>query len=815
MKNRASTFVYSILYRHRPQRFSPGIYNRHRQTIIAAVMAGWLLVVGESFAQPLVLQSVTANPAGTELYLQFSENLCPAPFPPYNLGATHIANYTGVGANSATLLADQRTVMLTLAPALATGPHTLTVNSSPGWEIYSCSGISNSLATPVNFPFSVNTSFTGPIIYYTEPTALGADCGGTVTVHGAGFLPAATLHLWDRGETGTGTTVSGGGTMITATFGSGTPDLAEFIYVDNGSGLPQKSPPFGLPVVPLNILASWPFYTSGCGSSITLTASGSGFCPGATFKAVGPGSYTVVGTAVTIGPFGDEISGIFDFSSAPPGPYNLEVSNGGTPAISPWTFYDGGLSAWQVYPNRRGNCAPETLTISGAFCAGDSVRLTGPGTISGTGVIVTPTLWAADMSAVFNLVGAAAGVYHVEAQRGASGWVDTGLAVTVLDTSTCPLDIQMVGRTRVGYTKDNTFTINAQNLSCGPVGASTLKVTVPATTYIFNSTTPSVVPVGNTITWNVPPLGSGATYQAQVNMRLTTVGDNVLLDAHSDISGCDATLLVLVAVSQDPNYKTGLAGVGANHAIVGNETLPYEIHFENLPTASAPAQDVFVTDRLNPGLFDLSTFSLGDITFGNHVVTPPGGLTSYSTIIPFDVDGNPATQGDEFLVDVEAALITDPANPDYGRVTCSYRSLDPFTLATPIDVDNGFLPPNQFPPLGEGSVKFTVKPHSGLALGTQFGTAAEVIFDSNLPLFTNPWFNTIGVPVQLSVAYNLGQIQITWPGNPGDWTLEENNDLTHPSGWSPVATAPVSIAGGLQQVTLDPIAQQLFFRLLH
>jgi hypothetical protein len=297
-------------------------------------------------------------------------------------------------------------------------------------------------------------------------------------------------------------------------------------------------------------------------------------------------------------------------------------------------------------------------------------------------------------------------------------------------------------------------------------------------------------------------------------MLLPIDGTAINLSAASTISGCGPVLhAVRVVSSQDPNSKEGLAGIGPNHRICGSETLPYEIHFENLPAAGAPAQDVFINDRLNPAQFDLSTFSLGDITFGSQVITPPSGLTSYSDILPFDMDGNPVTTDDQILLVIAAKLITNPTDPDCGRVTWSYRSLDPVTLSTPDDVLLGFLPPNRLPPIGEGSVKFSVKLKPGLVFGTQFGSAAVIIFDQNQPIFTNPWFNEISPRVALNISNNLGQIELTWVGAPGDWILEGTTQLGSAAEWIQVSTTPISISGGRQLVPLEPLDRKKFFRL--
>ena len=53
-------------------------------------------------------------------------------------------------------------------------------------------------------------------------------------------------------------------------------------------------------------------------------------------------------------------------------------------------------------------------------------------------------------------------------------------------------------------------------------------------------------------------------------------------------------LVVGVVASVDPNDKFGPTGVGVDRRIGAGHLVPYSIRFENLETATAPAQDVVV-----------------------------------------------------------------------------------------------------------------------------------------------------------------------------------------------------------------------------
>lgn len=206
--------------------------------------------------------------------------------------------------------------------------------------------------------------------------------------------------------------------------------------------------------------------------------------------------------------------------------------------------------------------------------------------------------------------------------------------------------------------------------------------------------------------------------------------------------------------SRDPNDKFGPAGVGAARYVGGSSPMPYAVAFENKPDATAPAQQVVVTDQLDSNKLDLATFSLGPITFGNIQVVPPPGLSQYST----DVDLRPATN---LIVRINAGLDTTT-----GLATWRFTSLDPATMLPTTDPLAGFLPPDTSPPQGEGSILFTVTPRSGLADGTQIQNQATVVFDQNAPINTPAWLNTIDATPPI-ISRDASQDNCSLPGNSG------------------------------------------------
>jgi hypothetical protein len=224
---------------------------------------------------------------------------------------------------------------------------------------------------------------------------------------------------------------------------------------------------------------------------------------------------------------------------------------------------------------------------------------------------------------------------------------------------------------------------------------------------------------------------------------------------------CDTSKKIVplkIVFSSDPNDKVGAQGAGAQHFIAGFEPMRYSIFFENKPEATAPAQDVVITDQLDVSKFDLSTFSLGPVSFGkDRIVTPPPGLSEWTT----DVDLRPANK---LVVRISAKL--DKAT---GLVTWKFISLDPATMQPTQDALAGFLPPNKTAPEGEGSVLFTVAPKASLQTGDEIRNKARIVFDANAPIDTPHWLNTIDLSKPASQVTQAAfdgckKLTVNWSG---------------------------------------------------
>ena len=207
----------------------------------------------------------------------------------------------------------------------------------------------------------------------------------------------------------------------------------------------------------------------------------------------------------------------------------------------------------------------------------------------------------------------------------------------------------------------------------------------------------------------------------------------------------------------DPNGKFG-SSMGTGF-VSDLEPLRYMVLFENDPVlATAPAQEVVVTDALDTNLLDLDTFSLGPIAFGERRVFPPSGAQDFFT----DVDLRPEQN---LIVRIRAML-----ERATGVVTWRFTSLDPDTGDLPEDALAGFLPPNTLPPAGDGGVAFSVKAKPLLPSGTQICNDADIVFDTNPAIVTPQWCNGIdrdkpqSAVAALPATSTTTQIPLAWSG---------------------------------------------------
>src|SRR5262249_17520701 len=157
--------------------------------------------------------------------------------------------------------------------------------------------------------------------------------------------------------------------------------------------------------------------------------------------------------------------------------------------------------------------------------------------------------------------------------------------------------------------------------------------------------------------------------------------------------------------ANDPNTKMAPAGQTQASSIPEQTPLPYQVSFENQPAATAPAQEVVVSDRLDAAL-DLDTFQLTNIAFANRSIDIPPGFDHYEPGVPV------RARGVDLLGDARAAL---------ARATRTFpltlQAIAPATGWAPENPLLGLLYPNDETHRGEGSVSYRVAPKAGLPSG--------------------------------------------------------------------------------------------------
>jgi hypothetical protein len=189
----------------------------------------------------------------------------------------------------------------------------------------------------------------------------------------------------------------------------------------------------------------------------------------------------------------------------------------------------------------------------------------------------------------------------------------------------------------------------------------------------------------------------------------------------------------------DPNFKSGPTGDASSSQYVrGRAALTYDIGFENEATASLPAAAVVVTDQLDPTKVDLTTLSLGTISFGSNVINLPPGSTNYTTIYTPPGVTN-------YVVRIQGSL-----NGSNGLLKWTFQTIDPSTGLPPTDSTVGFLAPDSDGIVGQGSVLFTVAPKAGQTTSAQITNTAKVVFDANAAIQTPAWLNTLDVDAPVS-----------------------------------------------------------------
>lgn len=230
-----------------------------------------------------------------------------------------------------------------------------------------------------------------------------------------------------------------------------------------------------------------------------------------------------------------------------------------------------------------------------------------------------------------------------------------------------------------------------------------------------------------------------------------------VLVGSDDLAPIDSSTTV-VSRPFDPNDIIGPSGFGDENWLTADTTLPYTIRFENLETATAAAQEVVITNPLDPDL-DWRTFRLGSFGWSGLTFEVPENRSFYQDRIDLTEDYG-------FYVDVVARI-----DVIKGVATWTLTTIDPETGQKTNDALVGFLPPNIEDGIGEGFVTYTIQPDDDVETGAVIDAEATIVFDTEAPIDTPPIFNTLdaGTPTStmsvLPTTSSTPEFLVSWSGN--------------------------------------------------
>ncbi|MCH8491558.1 MAG: fibronectin type III domain-containing protein, partial [Oceanicaulis sp.] len=210
----------------------------------------------------------------------------------------------------------------------------------------------------------------------------------------------------------------------------------------------------------------------------------------------------------------------------------------------------------------------------------------------------------------------------------------------------------------------------------------------------------------------------------------------------------------------DPNEIVGPPGFGPERFVPRDEEMDFIIYFENDPDfATTAAQRVTVIQPLHPNFNPLS-FRLGEFGFGPYVFQIPANVSNYTVTLP-------TQDSADIGVDLQFTAGVDVINRELFWVL---QSVDRATGLPPSDPFAGFLKVNDSTGVGEGFVKYIIRPQMATVTGDSVTAYADIIFDINSIITTNTEFNTIDafppsslmaplLPTQDSTSF-----EISWNG---------------------------------------------------
>lgn len=190
--------------------------------------------------------------------------------------------------------------------------------------------------------------------------------------------------------------------------------------------------------------------------------------------------------------------------------------------------------------------------------------------------------------------------------------------------------------------------------------------------------------------------------------------------------------LVDVYIPGDPNEITGYkAPSGSRYMRDDIVTVGYDIEFENDPEiANSAAHCIVIENQLDPTKFNLKSFTPKEITLSGKKAVLDGSKSFVQTL-----DLRPEIDA---IAELQCAY-----NVLTGLIRWTFTSLDPMTMEPTDDIMQGVLPVNYDGKSGIGNVTYMVDLLKSFPDGTEIPNKASIIFDTNDPIATPLWGNTI------------------------------------------------------------------------
>ena len=539
--------------------------------------------------------------------------------------------------------------------------------------------------------------------------------------------------------------------------------------------------------------------TGGNSGSITVDLQGTGFTPGTTAMLTRSASPNINATQVVVDPGGELLSATFDLTGQTPGAWNVMVSTPDLMAsLLPSAFTISSLAAPQLEVSIVG---PDSIRAN--YPTAFDLVVENPGNVDAVSV----PLWVTGIPAAVTVT-ANFTLSPPPQAGGEPDWSSVPATFQVASGQYLPVVIPRVppgtlrrrfllnspsnvSLVQMGAAVAPSWSAPGSLLSCLSAGGVIQNTTCAggqlAAIDAYLAANPGLEGMSGTGIWakeafqceGTPDLNTSITHAKQVLDLLEGAVESGTLPA----AGCGDAMLaqwrqvlnIHVVFAIDPNDKLAPQGT-----VSSLQSIPYSIRFENQASSSVAARQVTLVDPL-PTALDLSTLSLDAIDlFGSVHLLPPPGSKQYT----HDVD----LGHDNLMVRVSANL-DFPSR----QLTWLFTTLDKSTLQPPGNPLLGFLPPNQTPPQGEGSVLFTIKASASVPNGSIIQNGAVINFDGNsqnTPVVANQIdtnapassVNSLNTPISTS-SFPVSWTASGSPNDLKDFTVYVSEDGAPYSAW--------------------------------